>query len=115
MLGLVISGVIGRPGSRLPNAAVERWRPEGSGNERRRGGQTGEHAGDHPHTDDPLSAALSDILTGEALAGQSKARRSQSRASLAPDDRAGARNGLAAVGLRLPDAPAELAGSFCLS
>ena len=25
------------------------------------------------------------------------------------------RNGLAAVGLRLPDAPAELAGSFCLS
>ena len=63
-----------------------------------------------------LSAALSAVLAGEALASLL-----EGSAVTIPSFLwclligLVLRNGLAAVGLRLPDAPAELAGSFCLS
>ena len=63
-----------------------------------------------------LSAALSAVIAGEALAGLL-----EGSAITIPSFLwcllvgLVLRNGLAAVGLRLPDAPAELAGSFCLS
>ena len=63
-----------------------------------------------------LTAALSAVLTGEALAGLL-----EGSAVTIPSFLwclvvgLVLRNGLAAVGLRLPDAPAELTGSFCLS
>src|SRR6478752_5806056 len=63
-----------------------------------------------------LSAALSAVIAGEAFAGLL-----EGLAITIPSFLwclligLVLRNGLAAVGLRLPDAPAELAGSFCLS
>ena len=63
-----------------------------------------------------LSAALSAVIAGEALAGLLEGS-TITIPSFLWCLLVGLvlRNGLAAVGLRLPDAPAELAGSFCLS